>query len=109
MCFIIYLSYVASKYLAGTAASMGVSKYMSIIDRVPLGKDRFLLIVRVGEKLLFLGVTDQAVTNLSQLEASDLIAQAKPPQLGVQGLESFKQLLQKKIKSKVDEEQAPHD
>lgn len=97
MCLIIYLSYVVSKFLAGNSVTMGTSKYMRIIDRVPLGKDRYLLIVKVGKKTFFLGVTDQGVNSIGDINVDDLIEQELPPPMMSQGIESFKQLLQKKM------------
>ncbi|MEG2928848.1 MAG: flagellar biosynthetic protein FliO [Oscillospiraceae bacterium] len=98
MCLIIYLSYVASKYVARGSAAMGVSKYMRIVDRVALGRDRYLVIVTIGEKVFFLGVTDQNVTTLSALEATDLLEQEKPAAPTAQSIENFKQLLHSKMK-----------
>ncbi|MEG1049992.1 MAG: flagellar biosynthetic protein FliO [Oscillospiraceae bacterium] len=103
MCLIIYLSYVVSRRLAQGASAMGVSKYMRIVDRIPLGKDRYLLIVTIGEKVFFLGVCDQGVTTLSPLEATDLIEQEKAAMPTSQSIENFKQLLQKKMKHHDDE------
>lgn len=46
---IIYLSYLASKYVGRGMSKGSNSRYMRLIDQLSLGQDRHIAVVQVGE------------------------------------------------------------
>ena len=71
---IIYLSYVASKYIGGSLKRSSSSRYMRLLDQVTLGQDRHIAIVQVGAKYMLVGVTAGQVSFLSELRDEELIS-----------------------------------
>lgn len=70
---IIYLSYIASKYIGGSLKRSSSSRYMRLLDQVTLGQDRHVAIVQVGAKYLLVGVTAGQVSFLSELQDEELV------------------------------------
>lgn len=63
-------AYWCSKLVAGGArrASPPGGGRMEVLDRTPMGKDSALVVVRVGGKLLLLGVTGHQIRKLDELD-----------------------------------------
>lgn len=70
--FIIYLSYLASKYLGKGMGRSGASRYMRMIDQLALGQDRHIAVIQVGGKYLLVGVTAGQISILSEVEDEEL-------------------------------------
>ena len=58
--FIIYLSYICSKYLGRGLAKNGSSRYMRLVDQMVVGQNRTLVIVQAGSQYLLLGKIGRA-------------------------------------------------
>lgn len=71
--FIIYLSYVCSKYLGKGLVKTGNSKYMRMVDQMIVGQNRTLVIVQAGERYLLLGVGPERIETLAELSEEELI------------------------------------
>lgn len=71
--FIIYLSYLVSKYVGKGMNRNGRSHYMRVLDQLMVGQDRYVAVVQAGDRYLLLGVTSQQINLLQELEAEDLI------------------------------------
>ena len=69
---IIYLSYIASKYIGKGLSKSGSSRYMRLIDQVTLGQDRHIAIVQVSGKYMLVGVTASQICFLSELQDDEL-------------------------------------
>ena len=70
---IIYLSYLASKYI-GKGMSLGSSsRYMRMLDQMIVGQNRTLAVVQAGERYLLLGVGPDRIEMLLELSEEDLI------------------------------------
>ena len=68
---ILFLAYLFTKYVGRHyGASAGGTKYMETLDRVMLGPDRSLLLMRVADKVLLLGMTSQQITRLEEFDAT---------------------------------------
>lgn len=79
---ILFLAYFFTKYVGkhyGTS-SMGAG-HMETLDRIVLGPDRSLLLVRVAGKVLLLGITSQQITRLEELNP-ELFPQQEGSQKG---------------------------
>ena len=70
--FIIYLSYLCSKYIGKGMNRNGNSRYMRLIDQLMIGQDRYVAVVQVGEKYLFIAVTSGQINLLKELKEEDL-------------------------------------
>ena len=60
-----YATKLMGKHYSMQASS---SRTMRVIDRLQLGRDRFLVIVEAGEKVLLLGISPQHIGTLAELE-----------------------------------------
>ena len=49
--FIIYLSYVVSKYVGRGMNKNGNSHYMRVVDQLMVGQDRYVAVVQAGERI----------------------------------------------------------
>lgn len=70
---IIYLSYTVSKTIATGSARINAAKYMKIIDRIPVGQDRSILILQIGDKRYLVSNTARAVEILAELDPEEIV------------------------------------
>jgi len=92
--FIIYLSYLFSKYLSAGASRINGAKHIKITDRLFLGQDKSLLIINVSGRYYLISVTPNAINMLKELEDdADFEAQ---PSSGAPG--GFREMLQNIMK-----------
>ena len=93
--FIIYLSYLASKYLSKGMGRSGSSRYMRMIDQLTLGQDRHIAVIQVGGKYLLVGVTAGQISILSEVEDEELFPLAPDEESGGSQPPDFKKILGK--------------
>lgn len=76
---ICYLAYITTK-LIGTRFSSGNqgTKNMKVIESLPLGQDRMLLIVKAGEKTILIGSSKDHMEYLCDLDESQLDLSGQP-------------------------------
>ena len=70
---ILYLSYVASKYVGKSANINQKSRYMRVIDKIVVGQDRYIAIVQIGIKYFLVGIASGQVNILSEVQEDDLV------------------------------------
>ena len=60
--------------IAGTSSSKRTARgpEVELVARKPLGRNASIVVVRVGERSMLVGVTDQRVTNLGDVEFADV-------------------------------------
>lgn len=90
---IIYLSYLASKYVGKGMNRTGSSRYMKVLDQLMIGQDRYVTVVQAGDRYLLLGVTSQQISLLKELDADDLILLNADTERGAVKVPEFKKLL----------------
>ncbi len=91
-------AYYVTKLVGKGYMGMGAAaKEMTVIDKLVLGHDRFLLIVRIGEKTLLLGVTPQHIETLAELEGEQFSGLPAP-----QGNTDFLTLLKNRLQKPQD-------
>lgn len=93
--FIIYLSYLASKYLGRGMARSSSSRYMRLIDQITLGQERYIAIVQVSGKYLLVGITAGQVNILSELRDEELFPLAPEDENGDVRTPDFRGMLDK--------------
>ncbi|MCI8292735.1 MAG: flagellar biosynthetic protein FliO [Hespellia sp.] len=77
---IIYLSYLASKYIGKGLSRSSSSTYMRLVDQITLGQDRHAAIVQVGSKFLLIGVTAGQIQVLTELTEEELLPLGPGPE-----------------------------
>ena len=92
---IIYLSYLASKYIGKGLGRNGSSRYMRLIDQITLGQDRHIAIVQVGGKYLLVGVTSGQISLLSEVSDEDLFPLEPDNAEGEGKIPDFKTMIDK--------------
>ena len=70
---ILYGAYFVSKYMDKFSFGFSKSKYMKIIDKLVLTKDKSMAIVKVGEKNILVGITKDGLNIIQELHESDMI------------------------------------
>ena len=97
---ILYLAYLASRYLGTSAVRRSSSEHIKLLDMISLGQDKAVAAIKVGDKQFLLGVTQGSITKLSDLDEEDiiqmLIEKEETPLAG----QGFKDILSKINKGK---------
>ncbi len=65
-------AYYVTKYLARKGLNSTNNKNLKIVETVPLGIEKSLLLVKVGEQYLLLGNTQKGITMLTAVESEKL-------------------------------------
>lgn len=75
---VLVLAWLCTRWLAGTRLSGGGlpsgERRMRVVDRLPLGKDVSLVLVRLGEGFFLLGVSPTGVSQLRELTEEEAAA-----------------------------------
>lgn len=71
----LFTRYLAGRTLGGTGFVRGPGRggEMQMLGRMPLGREQYLAVVRVGERYLLLGVTTGQITLLQELGAEEAL------------------------------------
>ena len=92
---VMFLAYYATKWLGKKhMVQGGSSRNMEVLERIALGPDRQLMIVRVGEKHMLLGVTAQHIEFICDIAPEDLL-----PDVGTKPETSFSAALKNVLKN----------
>lgn len=65
---ILFLSYVATKFLAKKSGATMKGKYLSVVETISLGMDKRIHLIRAGEKYILVASTSKTVEFLTTLE-----------------------------------------
>lgn len=79
---VLVLAYYTTKLIAGTAGPRQASANIQILEKVMLGKDSYLLIARIQERVVLLGVTPGGIQKLEELEEYIEGSQKQPEDFG---------------------------
>ncbi len=92
---VLVAAYFATRMVAkGYGGSLSTRRNMEVLDRLPLGKDQSLLVVRVGGRVLLLGCTPNHIQALEELNPGDYEkAEAAASQPGTDFLSVWKTVL----------------
>jgi len=72
MAFVFYLSYLFSRYMSKGALKINAAKHMKVIDKLAVGQDRYILIVKITDKFFLISATGQSVQILQELDGDGL-------------------------------------
>ncbi len=103
--FMLILTYFTTRFIAKSYGSYSGKKTRSfhIIDRIALGKESSLIIVKVGEKVILLGVTPQNVQKICCLD-DDFLKNSTIEEESLDQM-TFTDALIKNIKSNFEKEE----
>ena len=102
---ILGLAYFFTKHVVGRTSfgSFGLAHrgMMQVIAQLPLGRDRQVILIRMGERYFLLGSTANEIHLLSEIPKEEVdVWREKERQMGEEGQPlSFKQSLQEILKS----------
>ncbi|MFT3951824.1 MAG: flagellar biosynthetic protein FliO [Oscillospiraceae bacterium] len=104
---ILYLAYLTSRFVGKSHRFRAKSGgNIEILQTVAIGSDRQLMIARVCGKLMLLGVTESAVSLITELDAQQLVTEPEQPAAGM----PFKDALFKTINERLGKDKpAPQD
>lgn len=98
------LAYLFTRYVVGRGipGAFGGARrgMMDILAQMPLGKDRQVILIQVGERFFLLGSTATQITTLAEISPEEIEAwREKERQMGEEGRpKSFAQSLQEVLK-----------
>lgn len=84
--FVVVMAYFVSRFLSGHFARVGSGQGGRILSHVPLGPNRSVCIVELGERVFMLGVTEHQITLLSEVTDKDEIERLKKSSENTSGL-----------------------
>jgi flagellar biosynthetic protein FliO len=74
-------AYYASRWISLKSFKLFKGKYMDIVERVSIDKDKSFILLKKGEKVYLVGVTNQNMTLLDNFESTELpeVKEAEKP------------------------------
>jgi flagellar biogenesis protein FliO len=92
---VLLAAYFTTKYLSGKTRRIIKSKHIIILDRMGIAKDKSLMLAKVGDKCLLIGVTNQSINSLGEVNIGDISEIEDEPvsQPGAGALSKFAQIL----------------
>ncbi len=72
-CLIIYMAYRFSRMLAQRTAGRFKNRYLKEIDRMVMGQEEYISLVRIGSEVHLIGVTKQNINYMSKIDDEILI------------------------------------
>lgn len=75
---VLVLAYLTTRWLSSSSLGRRGKGIIEILDRQPAAQDKSLLVVRVGKKILLVGVSSQNITKLTELDEDDISAASSP-------------------------------
>lgn len=70
---IIFAAYITAKWVSLKSEKIRRGKYIEQLDRVYTGRDRSMVIVRIGQKVFLLSDSAEGLSHISDLSEEDLI------------------------------------
>lgn len=65
-------AYFTTKLLSGKTSRLMKGKYINVLDRMIIAKDKQILLIEVGDKHLLIGVTNQSVNIIETVDKEGL-------------------------------------
>jgi flagellar protein FliO/FliZ len=100
---VIILAYYVSRYYASFSLSVNKSRYIKILDKYMIGKDKYIILICINEKYYLIGITNNNINLISVIddlkEYSTSQNMTDDPQSS-KVMESFKEILMKNIHRK---------
>lgn len=85
-------AYLTSKWFAQKQQRLSISRHMEVLDSLSVGRERWFLLLKAGERIYLVGVTQQGMRTLGEFPASEL-GPENPPARGLEFGKIFKESL----------------
>lgn len=69
---ILYITYIATKYIAKNAGFRSESNNMKVIDSLSIGRSTMIMIVKVGVRYYLIGTGEQSVSMLGEIDPDEV-------------------------------------
>lgn len=94
---ILYLSYLFTRSLGKGIGMKRGGTCMQMLDRLPLGQDKAVAVVRTGSHYYLIGIASSQITLLAELSEEDIQKEVPAPSAfaGAEGYENFRKILKK--------------
>ncbi|AEE96067.1 flagellar biosynthetic protein FliO [Mahella australiensis] len=97
-------AYYATRFISKKSIGLSRGRYIEIIDRAMLSNDKWLCIVKVGERYYLLSVAPSSVSLIIELTADQIMLIGKnDAREGNVSFATYMQAFMKKIGNKTDE------
>jgi flagellar protein FliO/FliZ len=67
-------AYLTTKFLSGKTKKMQKGRFISLTERLPLGKDKNIALIEVAGQNYLIGITNQSINILGQIDGENLKA-----------------------------------
>ena len=96
---ILYLSYIVSRKVGSGSVSSGMTGNIKVLDRAFVGRDKSVVIVRVGHKDYLLGVSQDSVRLLQELEEGQVVPNERmvSEQVSLENVSRFASVIKDKM------------
>ena len=91
---VVALFYISARFLKSRWANSRTAEHMAILDRLSLGPNQNIFIIRLGKDYLVLGVTGDNISLLQRIEDGDLLARLE--------IEALRHLVWKPLLTQID-------
>lgn len=95
---VLLLAYVALKWMGQKLPTQNASRHIKVLDRMVLGREKYLMLVRVAEKTVLVGVSTNSVEKICEIEDPEAMLEVPAPQ-GVSFADVLKESLKKGLNS----------
>lgn len=68
-----FLAYYSSRFLSKKSNSFLSGKYLNVIDRIMISNDKYILLIKAGEKIMIVGVTNQNMSLLGEMDKDEVL------------------------------------
>lgn len=97
--FVAVLAYFASKFLGGKMSNISASSSSKILDSLSLGANKSICVVEIAGKVMVLGITEQSITLLEDIEDEDEIEKLRS-EAGIRSVgDTFQHIFEKQVLS----------
>lgn len=72
---VIFGAYFTTRFISGKSSKLLKSRHIHLLDRMPLGKDKNIVLIKVGDQNILVGVTNQSINNLGEISGESLNAE----------------------------------
>ncbi len=97
---ILYLSYVAAKLVGKSSLRGGRSRYMRMVDQMPMGQGRAVSVLQVGDRYFLIGIAEKQISTLAELEEEGLVPLEIEEPVNSTGVPDFKELMRRLDKAR---------
>ena len=69
---VLIAAYLTTKFISGRAQKTHKGRFINFLDRLPMGKDKNIILIEVGGHNFLVGVTNQSISVLGQVDGGEL-------------------------------------